>query len=65
MFDLQVTIHPDESLDGYHLNLSANIPLEMEGDRPGGYDMVVSPSGGGPRGRVTLSKKYISLPHLT
>lgn len=48
IFDLQVTIHPDNtSRDGYHLNLSANIPLEMEGDKPSGYDMVFSPSGGG------------------
>jgi len=48
MFDLQVTIHPDNtSQDGYHLNLSANIPLEMEGDKPSGYDMVFSPLGRG------------------
>lgn len=51
MFDLQVTIHPDNtSRDGYHLNLSANIPLEMEGDEPSAYDMVFSPSRGGHRG---------------
>jgi len=28
-------------------DLSANIPLEMEGDKPGAYDMVFSPSRGG------------------
>jgi hypothetical protein len=50
MFDLQATIFPDKSRQGYHLNLSANIPLEMEGDKPGGYDMVFSPSRGGLRG---------------
>ncbi len=51
LFDLYVTIHPDDtSRDGYHLNLSANIPLEMEGDKPSGYDMVVSPSGRGTKG---------------
>ena len=50
LFDLQATILPDGSLDGYHINLSANIPLEMEGDKPGAYDMVFSPSRGGLRG---------------
>jgi len=30
--------------------LAANIPLEMEGDKPGAYDMVFSPSRGGLRG---------------
>ena len=49
-FDLHVTIHPDSSRDGYHFDLSANIPLEMEGDKPGAYDMVFSPSRGGYRG---------------
>ena len=39
-----------KSRDGYHINLSANIPLEMEGDKPGAYDMVFSPSRGGYRG---------------
>jgi len=47
MFDLYATIRPDTSLDGYHFDLSANIPLEMEGDKPGAYDMVFSPSRGG------------------
>jgi DNA invertase Pin-like site-specific DNA recombinase len=46
LFDLQVTIHPDKSRDGYHFDLSANIPLEMEGAKPGAYDMVFSPSRG-------------------
>ncbi|MDO8567904.1 MAG: hypothetical protein Q7R57_04230, partial [Dehalococcoidales bacterium] len=50
MFDLYVTIHPNNSPGGYHFDLSANIPLEMEGDKPGGYDMVFSPSRGGYRG---------------
>ena len=51
VFDLQVTIHPDDmSRDDYHLNLSANIPLEMEGDKPSGYDMVFNPSRGRHRG---------------
>ena len=46
LFDLQVTIRPDGSVDGYHFDLSANIPLEMEGAKPGAYDMVFSPSRG-------------------
>jgi len=47
LFELYATIRPDSSLDGYHFDLSANIPLEMEGDKPGAYDMVFSPSGRG------------------
>jgi hypothetical protein len=50
LFDLYVTIHPDSSGNGYHVDLSANIPLEMEGDKPGAYDMVFSPSRGRFRG---------------
>jgi len=50
LFDLYATILPDGSRTGYHINLSANIPLEMEGDKPGAYDMVFSPSRGGLRG---------------
>ncbi len=50
LFDLHAIIHPDGSLNGYHVDLSANIPLEMEGDSPGAYDMVFSPSRGGLRG---------------
>jgi len=50
LFDLYVTIIPDSSREGYHFNLSANIPLEMEGDKPGAYDMVFTPSRGGRRG---------------
>ena len=50
-FDLYATIHPDKSRDGWHFDLSANIPLEIEGDKPSGYDMVFSPSKGGLRGR--------------
>jgi hypothetical protein len=45
MFDLHATIRPDGSRDGYHVDLSANIPLEMEGDKPGAYDMVFGSSG--------------------
>jgi DNA invertase Pin-like site-specific DNA recombinase len=45
MFDLYATIRPDGSQDGYHVDLSANIPLEMEGDKPGAYDMVFGSSG--------------------
>jgi DNA invertase Pin-like site-specific DNA recombinase len=47
LFDLYATILPDSSRDGYHCNLTANIPLEMEGDKPSGYDMVFSSSGRG------------------
>jgi hypothetical protein len=50
LFDLYATIRPDSSRDGYHCDLTANIPLEMEGDKPSGYDMVFSPSGRGPGG---------------
>ena len=44
-FDLNATIHPDGSRNGYHVDLTANIPLEMEGDKPGAYDMVFRSSG--------------------
>ncbi len=47
VFELNATIHPDDSQNGYHINLTANIPLEMEGDKLSGYDMVFSPSGRG------------------
>ena len=50
MFDLQVNIHPNTSRHDYHFDLSANIPLEMEGDKPSGYDIVFSPSARGYRG---------------
>jgi DNA invertase Pin-like site-specific DNA recombinase len=50
LFDLYATIHPNSSHDSYHVDLSANIPLEMEGDKPGAYDMVFSSSRGGLRG---------------
>jgi hypothetical protein len=49
LFDLHVTIHPDRSQNGYHFDLTANIPLEMEGDKPGAFDMVFSPSRKGGR----------------
>ncbi|MFC1990357.1 hypothetical protein ACFLVW_07415 [Chloroflexota bacterium] len=44
LFDLQATILPDGSRTGYHINLSADIPLEMEGGKHGAYDMMFSPS---------------------
>jgi hypothetical protein len=44
MFNLYATIRPDGSQDRYHVDLSANIPLEMEGDKPGAYDMVFGSS---------------------
>ncbi len=50
LFDLYATICPDSTREGYHFDLLANIPLEMEGDKPGAYDMVFSPSRGGQRG---------------
>ena len=50
LFVLVMMVLVDYSRDGYRLNLSANIPLEMESDKPSGYDMVVSPSRGGLRG---------------
>ncbi|MFC2016184.1 hypothetical protein ACFLUF_00530 [Chloroflexota bacterium] len=50
LFDLHATIHPDGSINGYHCDLAANIPLEMEGHDPGAYDMVFTPSRGGLRG---------------
>ncbi len=45
MFDLHAIIRPDGHPDGYHVDLTANIPLEMEGDKPGAYDMVFGSSG--------------------
>jgi len=45
LFDLYATIRPDSSRGGYHFDLVANIPLEMEGDKPGAYDMVFRSSG--------------------
>ncbi|MEE8414572.1 MAG: hypothetical protein V3R96_08470, partial [Dehalococcoidales bacterium] len=57
LFDLQATIVPDKSQNGYHINMSANVPLEMEGDALGAYDMVFSSSRGGLKGeRITLPK---------
>jgi hypothetical protein len=54
LFDLQATILPDESKNGYHINMSVNVPLEMEGNKPGAYDMVFSPSRGGLKGGEDL-----------
>jgi hypothetical protein len=45
LFDLHATILPDGSRNGYHVDLTANIPLEMEGNKPGAYDMVFRSSG--------------------
>jgi DNA invertase Pin-like site-specific DNA recombinase len=56
-FDLHATILPDSSLNGYHIDLTANIPLEMEGEKPGAYDMVFSPSG-----RTTWQSPIIEKP---
>ena len=50
LFDLYATVRPESSGNGYHFDLLANIPLEMEGNKPGAYDMVFSPSRGGLRG---------------
>jgi hypothetical protein len=41
MFDLNATI----SRNGYHVALTANIPLEMKDDKPGAYQMVFGSSG--------------------
>jgi hypothetical protein len=46
LFDLYAIVRPDSSRDGYQFDLLANIPLEMEGDKPGAYDMVFGSSGG-------------------
>jgi hypothetical protein len=45
VFDLHATMRPDGSRNGCHVDLTANIPLEMEDDRPDAYEMVFSPSG--------------------
>jgi hypothetical protein len=45
LFDLHATILPDGSRNGYHVDMTANIPLEMEGNKPGAYDMVFRSSG--------------------
>jgi hypothetical protein len=60
MFDLQATIRPDGSQNGYHVDLSANIPLEMEGDKPGAYDMVFRSSGCLLNGKPLLKRCLIS-----
>lgn len=44
MFDLYAIIRADGSSNGYHVDLQANIPLEMEGDKPGAYQMVFGSS---------------------
>ena len=50
MFDLYATVRPEGSMNDYHIDLMANIPLEMEGDKPSAYDMVFGSSRGGLRG---------------
>jgi len=50
LFDLYVTIHPEKSSKGYYFNITANIPLEIEGNTISAYDMVFTPSRGGHRG---------------
>jgi hypothetical protein len=45
MLDLNATIRPDGSKNGYHVDLTSNIPLEIEGDKPGAYQMVFGSSG--------------------
>ena len=50
LFDLYVTVHPKESSEGYYFDITANIPLEMEGNTVSAYDMVFNPSRGGYRG---------------
>jgi len=50
LFDLYVTIHPEKSSEGYRCDITANIPLEMEGNTVSAYDMVFNPSRGGYRG---------------
>ena len=43
LFELYITIHPNKSLEGYHFDITANIPLEMEGNTVSAYDMVFGP----------------------
>jgi len=50
LFDLYVTVHPKKSSEDYSFDISANIPLEMEGNTVSAYDMVFNPPGGGYRG---------------
>ena len=47
LFDLYVTVHPKKSSEGYRFDITANIPLGMEGNTVSAYDMVFSPSRGG------------------
>jgi len=44
LFDLYVTIHPEKSSKGYRFGITANIPLEMDGNTVSAYDMVFNPS---------------------
>ena len=50
LFDLYVTVHPKKSSEGYRFDITANIPLEMEGNTVNAYAMVFNPSRGGLRG---------------
>ncbi len=49
-FDLYITIYPKESLKGYNIDITANIPLDIEDASVSAYDMVFTPSRGGLRG---------------
>ena len=44
LFDLYVTVHPKTSSEGYRCVITANIPLEVEGNVVSAYDMMFSPS---------------------
>ncbi len=48
-FDLYVTVHPNKPSNSNHFDITANIPLEMEGNAISTYDVVFSPSRGGQR----------------
>ncbi len=47
LFDLCVTIQPQDSPESYGLRISANMPLEVDGNTISAYDMVFSPPRGG------------------
>ncbi len=50
LFDLYITIHPEKSSEDYRFGITANIPLEMEGNAISAYDMVFNPWRGGLKG---------------
>ena len=39
LFDMYVTVHPKTSSEGYRFDITANIPLEMEGNTVSAYDI--------------------------